>query len=549
MSEIVLHDYQKILKQDIYDSWSSGNQNVLARLDTGGGKSIIVSDVVLDGVQQGMRQSVIAHRNELVTQMSCHIANRGIPHKIIGSDSTIAQARRLHRKMFGDCLINPNAPTAVVGVDTMVARATTIGKEFKQMDRWIIDEAHHVLRANKWGKATVMMPHAQGLGVTATPLRADGKGLGAEFDGVFNDMVSGPNMRFLMENGFLCDYEIVCPSSDLKVSDEDKSANGDWSNQTLRKAAKKSHIVGDTVENYCKYAYGRRAIVFATDVETSGEIASNFMAAGIPAASLSAKTPLAVREKYITDFREGRIWVLVNVDLFDEGFDVPACDVVILARPTASLGKYRQMVGRALRFMTGKTALIIDQVSNVVRHKLPDRDMVWSLTRRDKRGSSEPDPEEIPLTVCTECAKPYEKFRIACPHCGFEKPLPEPASRTLEMIDGDLILLDKDVLAKMRQATVVESAGSVADRVGKAAGAIAARGVANRQMEKIEEHGKLVDALNQWAGIEKVNGYNDSEIQRRIYLTLGVDVLSALDATQTRAQLEKIRKTVEGWYL
>jgi len=549
LQEIVLHGFQGLLKGDINASWDAGATNVLARLDTGGGKSVIASDIVLDGFNAHMYQAVIAHRNELVTQMSCHIANRGIPHRVIGSDSTIAQVRRMHRNLYGDTLVNMDASTAVVGVDTMVQRADVLGKDFKQMDQWIIDEAHHVLRENKWGKAVQMMPNARGLGVTATPMRADGKGLGVDFDGVFDEMVSGPNMRYLIDNGFLCDYEIVCPRSDMVVKDKDKSANGDWSNRTMRKAAKESHIVGDTVENYCKYAYGRRAIVFATDVETANEIAANFVKAGIPAASLSAKTPLAVREKYINDFKEGRLWVLVNVDLFDEGFDVPACDVVILARPTASLGKYRQMVGRALRFLVGKIALIIDQVSNIVRHGLPDRDILWTLARRDKRGKSELDPDEIPLTVCTICTKPYEKFRVACPHCGAEKPLPEPRSRTLEMIEGDLILLDKDTLAKMRQATVLEGAGSVAERVGKAAGVFAAKGVANRQMEKIEEHGVLVDTINQWAGVQKAAGFTESEIQRKFYITLGVDVLTALDASQTRADLEKIRKTIERWYI
>lgn len=572
MKNIVLHDYQKSLKADLYQEWITGQKNVLVRLDTGGGKSVIVSDVMLDGHRQGAKQAVIAHRNELVTQMSMHIANRGIPHRIIGSDSTIAQARRQHRAEFGDTLINPASSTWVVGVDTMVRRRELLEKDFRQIDRWAIDEAHHVIGGieldangqhvknkndeyvfntlpNKWGTAVSMMPFALGAGFTATPLRADGKGLGRSFDGVFDSMVSGPDMRFLIQNGFLSDYEMVCPRSDLEVDDKDKSASGDWSNSTLRKAAKKSHIVGDTVENYCKYAYARRAIVFATDVETAGETASKFNSLGIPTVSLSAKTPTTVREKYIKEFRDGKIWVLINVDLFDEGFDVPACDVVVLARPTGSLGKYRQMVGRALRYVPGKIALIIDQVSNVIRHGLPDKNMEWLLARREKRGGKPPDPDEIPLTACVECAKPYEKFRAACPHCGAQKPLPEPRSRTLEMVKGDLVLLDRATLEKMRQATVLESAASVADRVAVKAGEFAAKGVANRQIEKIQEHGRLVDAINQWAGVERAKGYSDNEIQRKFYLTLGVDVLTALDASKTRAELEKTRNTIEGWYM
>lgn len=510
--------------------------------------SIVVSDIILDGVNQGLSQAVIAHRNELVTQMSCHIANRGIPHRIIGSKSTISQAMNKHRQMFGKSFVHPQAQTSVVGIDTLVSRQEKMMDWGKQQDRWVIDEGHHLLSQNKWGKGVLMMPNAQGLGVTATPMRADGKGLGHNYDGVFTSLVEGPSMRFLIKNNFLADYEIVCPESDLSVDDSQVSANGDWSSQTLRKASKKSHIVGDTVDNYIKYAFGRKAIVFATDVETAGEIANNFMERGIPAASLSAKTPTAVREKRIQDFRDGKVWALVNVDLFDEGFDVPACDVVILARPTASLGKYRQMVGRALRYMEGKVALIIDQVSNVVRHGLPDKQLIMTLARREKRGKQEPDPDEIPLTTCVACLKPYERFRIACPHCGAEKPLPEPRSRSVDMVEGDLVLLDRETLERMRQATVMENPADVAQRVGAVAGEFAGKGAANRQLEKIEQYKKLEHVIAQWAAIEREKGFTDSEIMRKFYLTLGVDVISALDASQTRADMEILTNRIERWY-
>ena len=543
---IQFRDYQQTLKNDVYSSWNGGNKNVLMRLDTGGGKSVVVSDIVNDDYKAGHRHLVMAHRNELVVQMSCHVASRGIPHKIVGSSGTIAQARREHRAKFGDTLVDPNARTAVVGVDTMVRRDPA---DFVNFSKWTVDEAHHVLRDNKWGKAISMMPNALGLGVSATIIRADGKGLGRSFDGVFDDLVSGPNMRYLIENNFLSDYEIVCPRSDLQVSDNDKSAGGDWSNKTLRKAAKKSQIVGNTVDNYLKYANGRRAIVFATDVETANEMGSDFNARGVRAASLSAKTPPAVREKFIKEFREGVLNVLINVDLFDEGFDVPACDVVILARPTASLGKYRQMVGRALRYVDGKTALIIDQVSNVVRHGLPDRQIAWTLARRDKRGKSEPDPDEIPTEVCTECSRPYEKFRTACPHCGAIKPLPAPRSRSLEMVEGDLILLDKAALNAMRVATVLESAADVGERVAHAAGPIAGKAAVNRQADKIKEHGLLTAAINQWAGVERHRGFTDSEIQKKFYLTLGVDVLTALDSKKPASEIKQLRETVERWYM
>lgn len=842
--------YQDDLERGTYEGWAA-NQHVLNVLSTGGGKSVVMSKIALNLYQQSAMQCIIAHRNELVAQMSSHVARMGIPHRIVGSDTTQAQIRRQHRTLFnGECFVHPTARTSVVGVDTLIARRETLGKWAHQHDRWMMDECfpagtlittlkgqepieslklgdevlafnektngfeykkithlfknpkpynmvrlttsthhviettyghpfwtqrgwveagdlknddslsvfnvrstranvrilpertlskywpcllwkslfkrvsssslignnekneseirirkdeekqpnevrelskknvgnfeanqtqtyagrkwknnscsgtntdrqsqnirvhtticnqdknatrfrlsdllqakygssesqnsdrggwfqslltfkkrnrsekrffskfvrlesieilqsgnnykdecshvynievddlntyianeivvhncHHTLTANKWGKAVSMMPNALGAGFTATPVRADGQGLGVKElggDGVFHRMNLGPSMRWLIDNHFLSDFEIVCPKSDMRIEDEGNvSADGDWSHQKLKKAAKKSHIVGDVVENYCKYAYGRQAIVFATDVETGADMAAKFIANGIKAAFLSAETPTAVREKYITEFKSQKIQVLINVDLFDEGFDVPSCDVVMMARPTASLGKYRQMAGRALRYQVGKIALIIDMVSNVIRHGLPDKEIAWSLARRDKRGKQMRDPEEIPLTTCINCTKPYEKFMVACPYCGSEKPLPEPRSRSIEMVEGDLILLDRETLAKMRASTVMENPADISARVAMAAGSIAGMGAFNRQKEKCEAHEALKETIAQWAGIQRARGFSDREIQRKFYYALGMDVVTALDATRPRSEIESIDKTIQAWW-
>lgn len=554
----MLRDYQIKLKNDIYNGWAAGHRNVLAVLPTGGGKSVVLTDIIYDGVQQGLKQSVMAHRNELVSQLSGHLGSRGIKHKIIGSNTTIAQITRQHRSLFhGQSFVVPVSKTAVVGVDTLVSRRAGLADWAAQLDRWIGDEAHHFigggnsLNPNKWGKCVEMSPQAHGLGVTATPCRSDGQGLGWDFDGPFNHMVLGPTMRELINMGHLSDFEIVCPTSDLKVEDNKVGSTGDWASQSLKKASKESKIVGDTVKNYCKFAYGRRAIVFATDVETAGDIARNFLSVGIKAVSLSAETNPLIREKAISDFKNGNVTVLVNVDLFDEGFDVPACDVVIMARPTASLGKYRQMVGRALRPMPGKIALIIDQVSNIVRHGLPDKYIVWMLARADKRVKAIKDPEDIPITVClnTTCLKVYEKFRICCPHCGTQKPLPQPRERTIEIVEGDLILLDRETLERMRRAMVfTETPEQIGERVARTAGAIAGKGVANRLSEKITIHQELTDTIAQWAAVERSKGFDDREIHKKFYMVTGMDVLSALDASRQKSEFESLTTMVRGWY-
>ena len=545
---ITLRDYQTDVVNKVYSSWQSGKRNVCLVMGTGLGKSVCMSSIALDFHNRNQHTAVVAHRNELVSQMSCHLANAGIPHRIIAPTSTVGQIIHKHRKSFNKSFVNPSALTAVVGVDTLVSRADSLKDWAQQIDLWEIDENHHNCRDNKWGKAVEMFINARGLGVTATPNRADGKGIGRWADGFMDDIIIGPTMRWAIDNGYLSDYEIVCPKSDLNVDDSQVSANGDWSLQTLKKAAKKSKIVGDVVTNYLKYAKGRRAIVFATDVDTAEEIATDFRASGVQAVSLNGKTVSTYREESVENFRKGVIEVLVNVDLFDEGFDLPACDVVIMARPTASLAKFLQQCGRALRPLPGKTALIIDHVSNVIRHGLPDMEREWTLNRREKRAKSQNDPNEIPLTVCKNCLKPYEKFRTVCPYCGFEKPLPEPQARSIEMVEGDLVLLTREMLERMRRGTILESPADIAARVNRVAGPIAAKGVANRQAEKIAAQADLKEAIAQWAAIERLQGFNDREIYKKFYLTTGMDVLSALDGSHSRQEFEDMVLRIKDWW-
>lgn len=545
---IKLRDYQQEAVNKIYDSWNQGNRNVSLVMCTGLGKSVCMSSIALNFDNQHKPVAVVAHRNELVSQMSCHLARVGLYHRIIAPRAVVGQISRKHKIEFGKSFINPSALSAVVGVDTLMARADSLKNWAQQIALWEVDEQHHITRGNKWGKAVEMFVNARGLGVTATPNRADGQGLGRWVDGVMDDMVLGPSMRWAIENNFLADYEIVCPKSDLNVEDSPLSANGDWSSQTLRKAAKKSRIIGDVVTNYIKYAFGRKAIVFATDVETAEEISRDFNAHNIRAVSLNGKSLPAFREQSLDNFRDDKLQVLVNVDLFDEGFDVPSCDVCIMARPTASLGKFLQQIGRVLRPAPNKTALIIDHVSNVIRHGLPDMPREWSLERRQKKAKLTKDPDEIELTVCKKCLKPYEKFRTVCPYCGAEPALPESKSRTIEIVAGDLVLLDKATLQRLRQNAMLESPGNIAARVAKAAGPIAGKAAANRQMEKIEAQNELKDTIAQWAAIEREKGFNDREIYRRFYLSLGMDVLSALNGTRTRQDYLTTAERIKGWY-
>lgn len=546
---INLRQDQLELKANVYASLNVGNRNVLAVCPTGFGKSVVMSDMCFD--YSAYDRAILAHRNELVGQMSLHIAKRGIKHRLIASDKTVKHITALHREEFnGRSFINPSSPCAVVGVQTLIARKAQLKEWAEKVRRWDMDEAHHVLIENQWGASVGMFPNAVGVGWTASPARPDGKGLGAHNDGVFHDMVLGPEMRWLIDNGALCDYEIVCPQADLNMNPDDLGSDGDWSPVTMRKQVEKenSKIVGDVVTEYMRHAMGKQCIVFSTDIKTAGETAERFKLFGIEAVALSSKSDGTYRDEMIKRFRQGRLKVLVNVDLFGEGFDVPGVEVVIMARPTASLIVYLQQFGRVLRVLAGKLfGLLIDLVSNVKRHLFPDKRHFWTLDRREKRAKRERDPEEIDLTVCKRCSKPYEMIYHACPYCGYVAPAPEVTGRAaIEVVKGDLTRLDAATLAAMRKAMQLEAPGALAARVSAGPGGVAgAHFHMARQIERLETQAELNEEIAIWAARQRALGRPDDQSYRRFYLTAGVDVFTAL--TLDRKEMKTLTQQVRAW--
>lgn len=545
----VLRDDQTKMVNENYESWGNGNKVNFSVATTGFGKSVVMSKMAKDIDQNGANQAILAHRKELVGQMAMHVARREIPHRIIGPTQLVRDIANEQREELGRSWVNPDARCTVAGVDTIKARADDLKSWANNIQYFHGDEGHHYLRSNKWGFVLDMFPsHALGSLVSACPRRADGMGLGRHAAGYADKLILGPTMRQSIDMGAITDYEIAVPDSDFDIDESAVGSDGDFTRGKMRDASKKSRIVGDVVAEYTKRAYGKRAICFATDTETAGEIAQKFNDAGIPAISLNGNTPANVRRDMIKRFKLGQIWVLVNVDLFDEGFDVPACEVVIMARPTASLNKYLQMIGRALRTMSGKLyGLIIDHVSNWKRHGLPDKPRIWSLDNAEKRAKKEPDPEDIPCTTCKACTRPYELYYPACPYCGHVPPLPEPGARTIQHVAGDLRLLDRDTLARMRAEMVLEDPDTLANRVAFVAGGAAGRAQANHQHAKLSAQKRLFDAIAMWAGIQRARGREDAESYRRYFYATGIDVLGSLHKDRTRQEYENLATIVEGW--
>lgn len=536
-----LRDYQADGKLKINQAWQSV-KNVLYVLPTGGGKTVTFGDILHD--HKGA-SCAIAHRQELVSQISIALAKFGVMHRIIASKKLVHDIVAMHVDETGRSYYSPTAPVAVAGIDTLLRRVDSLAGWMKTVTLWVTDEAHHVLDDNKWGKGCALFPNAKGLGVTATPVRADGAGLGRHADGVFDEMIIGPSMRELINRGYLTDYKLFAPPSDLdlegvKISDK----TGEYSPNQLKQRAAKSHIVGDVVKHYMRIAPGKLGITFAIDVEEATKIANEFNLAGVPAAIISAKTPDTERVKLLKQFKNRQILQLVNVDLFGEGFDLPALEVVSMARPTHSYSLYAQQFGRVLRILEGKErGIIIDHVGNLLRHGLPDRDRPWTLDRREKASRRKRDEDEIPLKTCKNpaCNGTYEAIYKICPYCGT---VDVPAQRNgPEYVDGDLIELDAETLATMR--------GEVAE-VDKPAkppkpGDVVHNSIQKNHRMRQEAQDRLRRVIAWVGGYYKSLGADSSESMKRFYFRFRVDTLSAC-ALKTKEADELTIKMINFLY-
>lgn len=574
-----LRPFQVGIKSAVFQHWNEGRRNVLVKSPTGSGKTVITADIVRE---INCAVASIAHRSELVTQKSVALAREGVAHRVIGPDSLRRDCVTLHMEELGRSFYNPGARVGICSVDTLIGRKND--PWFHQVGLWDMDEAHHVLKENKWGEACAMFPNAYGLGVTATPARADGKGLGRgeyneatgkwDNDGLFDGIVQGPTLRELIDAGYLTDYRVFAPPSDIDYSEVTVTASGDYSPAKLRAAVHASDkIVGDVVRHYLKIAKGKLGVTFAVDIEAAKEIAAAYKAAGVPAEIVSAKTPALLRTQILRRFKNRQVLQLVNVDLFGEGFDLPAIEVVSMVRKTESWPLFVQQFGRALRLMipadlsaiwgtltdeqrreyiaaSGKpVALIIDHVGNVIRHGLPDAPRADSLDRRERRSSGPSDA--IPLRACANenagglgvpCASVYPRFLKTCPYCGF---YPEPLARSApEFVDGDLHELTPEALAALRGK---KEAIDGAPRIPGHLDAMAARGVMNQHHARQVAQHALRENIALWAGWQAHQGRNDSESYRIFYHTFGLDVLSAqaLGRPDAEALSSKIKSVLD----
>jgi superfamily II DNA or RNA helicase len=544
-----LRDYQQEIVNKTFTAWNSGSNNVLAVQPTGTGKTVVFCSIIKELFENHKKVCVIAHRKELVSQISVTLGKYGIHHSIIAPRNTIMNICKIHYEQLKKCFYNPHSNIVVSSVKTLLTRNI----DFSSYEYWIIDEAHHVLRDNTWGKAVNLFKNAKGLGVTATPCRTDKRGLGVHASGVFDILIdTGKDVKWYIHEGYLSKYKIYFPGKYIDMTGAKRGSDGDWSLSEIVKRTEKAEIVGDIVQQYLKVAKGKRGLTFMPSIKLCEQVVESFKLSGVPAVSLNGSSSDNERFKLIDAFRNGEILQIVNVDLFSEGFDLPAVECISMGRKTASFGWYRQVIGRVLRPFDGKEfGIINDHVGNVLPqyggHGLPDQEIVWSLDDGVKKSKS----KNINITkVCAECTAVYSRLSKQCPYCGH---IPEIKERlTPEIVDGDLIELDEETISMLR-SQVISASQETPEQIrnkmlNSGASPLVANSVAKNKRLEIGSRNELRSIIKNFQIKMMDDGESFSDIYKRFYKITGFDMISALAVNRKTTEqiievvLNEIRK-------
>lgn len=392
-----LRDYQVKGIHDLRASYTSGRKAPLFVLPTGGGKTIVFCHIAMEAAKRERNVIILVHRVELLRQTSDKLTMAGVDHGMIHPNYT------------------PNimAKVQVASVQTLIKRMHRLPYS---PDLIIVDEAHHAT-AGSWKKIIGHYPDARILGVTATPCRTDGQGLGTHVGGMFDQMVIGPSVQDLIDAGHLVRPVVYAPPRVIDLSGI-RSVRGDYDQKQVVARMDKKTITGDAVDHYRKLCDGQPAIVFCASVDHAKHVAEEFRGAGYISYAVDGTMEDEGRKRILGGLGNGSVQVVTSCDLVSEGTDIPAIACAILLRPTQSTGLYLQQVGRALRPVLGKDrAIILDHVGNCHMHGLPDQDREWSLDGLGKKNRKTANNAAIRIEMCKNCLAtfaPAEK----CPECG-----------------------------------------------------------------------------------------------------------------------------------
>lgn len=405
-----LREYQAELIGKIRFAILHGSKSIVSVLGCGGGKSVIQAEIAHSATDKGNRVLFLVHRKELCEQISNTFTAQGVDMDLCSVSMVQTVSRHIEKIQ---------APKII-----------------------ITDEAHHST-ANTYKKIYNAFPDALRLGFTATPCRLNAGGLGE----VYEDLITSVSTKWLIDNHYLSPYKYysvkLADTSGLHVK------AGDYKADEIAELMQSKEIYGETVKQWERLAKGRKTIAYCASVKAAEETAEQFRQAGYTAASLSGSTPKEQRTQIMQDFRDSKIMILTNCELFGEGLDVPDCECTVLLRPTQSLTLYIQQSMRSMRYMPDKTAIIIDHVGNCYLHGLPDDNREWTLEPKAKQANM------VKIRECPMCFSVYPPTKQKCPYCGYAA-VKEIQRKDKEVVEIDLVEMKRqDDIRNTRLADAV----------------------------------------------------------------------------------------------
>jgi DNA repair protein RadD len=446
-STITLRPYQQQLVAGVRAAFAAGARSVLAVAPTGAGKTVTFSYIAQAAAALGRRVCITVHRDSLLTQASDSLTECGVPHGLIAPGQP--ETRDL---------------VQVASIQTLARR----------LDRWsfdflIPDEAHHAISPT-WANVFAAFPNAFTLGVTATPARTDGRGL-AE---IFEAMVIGPSIAELIADGYLVPPIVYGSMRRINVA-RVAVTQGDFNRAQLAEVMDTSTVTGDAIGEYTRLCPGAPAVAFCVNIQHAEDVCAQFVAAGYRAEVIHGKLPIAQIRRAVSGLKDGRLQVLVSVDLVSEGFDCPAITAEINLRPTVSEALYIQQAGRALRplYAPGSdlatragrlaaiaasskpAAILIDHADNWIRHGGPAVAREWTLEGRKKRPRGQ-HGAAVDIKQCPKCFACHAPAPV-CPQCGHAYPIVS-TERAPDTVHGQLAQVDAKLLEKKRRKEMIRRA-------------------------------------------------------------------------------------------
>ena len=453
-----LRPYQAEAVQAIRLAFANRRRSVLFVLPTGGGKTVVFSHIAEQAAAKGNRIGILVHRVELLEQASASLAALGVRHGLIAANRSM----------------DLSAPVQVASVATLARRLHKLPADLFQL--LVVDEAHHS-NAGTWGKVLGHCATARILGVTATPIRCDGRGLGEWYE----ELILGPSPAWLTEQGYLAPARVLAPPG-VSMSGVRKRM-GDYDLSQAGELLQQGQAMGDALGHYRQHLDGRTAIAFCCSVAHAEAVAELFQREGIAAASIDGTMDPATRRRLLEQLGRGELKVLTSCALIGEGVDVPSVAGCILLRPTQSVALHLQMIGRCLRPQDGKRAVILDHVGNTLRlgHHLDARD--WSLEGITKR-QRDAAPS---VKVCPKCFCAMPSGKSECPECGHQF---VAERRELEHVAGQLQELEQQAIRERRAEQAMAMNLETLIEVGKRRGMKNPRGWARHVLAARQTKGQ-----------------------------------------------------------